>query len=384
VGYKERAGGGLINRRTDTTRKQADFNAQYQLWPTDKIDALISNMSSEEFAEMFVLGMMHHSVGTERAVKAGKRAIKGKSQMNGKTLGTHAVIGSARQGIKYDVAHGIATANRSSGPRKPIRFKVESKHLEALSKRIISSKTIPANQYSKTLEALDLAYATTPDSELNDKKLKQAVDALMKYTEVISRANIGLAEQNDTTTVGPLAAGKFRLGEIASGVTLGKYLVSWGHDEGEVNELSFAQKRDAAKKYRVGGPNVYYYGLNEYCFDGPYAFNPSDRSNVDGDSDHGSIVVGGGNGSISGGGNGSMSSGGGNMSIGNSGGGGDEYVRAVVADGGDVNGHIGGDGSVGNGYFGGDGGDVSRRPDVLSTVAEREVLGSDSSDSDCV
>jgi hypothetical protein len=128
VRYKENKHGIAIRFMKDSTREQAAFNAQYQLWPDHIIGELRFGLQLRSFVTEYVFGMMHHSVGTERAVKAGKRDVRNKSQMKSSTLGLHAVNGSARQGQKYEVARDISI-NRGRSAYEGIRFKVDGTHL---------------------------------------------------------------------------------------------------------------------------------------------------------------------------------------------------------------------------------------------------------------
>ena len=71
VHFKEHEGGIAINFQKDTTRAKAAFNAQYQLWPNHILEQLfyVKELRMLDFSRTYVYGMMHHSVGTERAVK---------------------------------------------------------------------------------------------------------------------------------------------------------------------------------------------------------------------------------------------------------------------------------------------------------------------------
>ena len=160
---------------------------------------------------------------------------------------------------------------------------------------------IPEKEHKVCREGMDTTYSATPDSTLDHDRTVKATQALMNYTGVRSPPNVGLVAQNDGTTVGPEAAGKFTLSDIATSKGLDEYLSSWGFRSADVEKLTHKQKKAEAAKYQVGGPypKKRYYSLNPNCVSGPYAFNAENRSDVSGGSGNGSIVDGGScNGSI--------------------------------------------------------------------------------------
>lgn len=89
---------------------------------------------------------------------------------------------------------------------------------------------IPIEDYEICSDVSKSTYAETPDIKLRNEKLVKAAEALSEYTGDFSSVNVGLVEQNDMTTVGPEASGKFKLADIRTGEKLVEYLVSWGHE----------------------------------------------------------------------------------------------------------------------------------------------------------
>ena len=284
VYHKEHIDGTPIAFRLQSKIDEAEENAHYQLWPTRILRALIeeeNKFNLNDFLRENVYGMMHHSTSTERAVKASKRVVTGKSQMSGSTLSAHAVGSSTRQGTNHEVAlEVVEERDKTLSPIKATGFAADGAHLRKISDRLCAFKDgIPPLKYHECRQAFDSMYSKTPSAALEDSALAKVNKAVDAYSGVASSLDIGLTEQNDETTIGPEASGKLKLNSINSVARFTEYLLSWGHTL--KGDEAYDDLKAMAKVHKIGNLEKrerQYWALNRDCVSGHYAYKSENRT----------------------------------------------------------------------------------------------------------